>query len=207
MPRPSLHETIAPGKTAVIIQELQNGVVGEGSALPALAEAVREVGVIPHAAAVARAARVVGVPVIHSTAQNLPHEFGINHNARLFVGARAAGAVNLAGTDSVLPVSEVFDPADLVLPRYHGLSPMTGGPLDSLLRNAGITTVILIGVSLNVAIQNLVFDAVNRSYQVVVVADAVAGIPVSYGRDVLKHSLGFLATLVSADEIIDSWLP
>lgn len=207
MPRPSLHETIAPGKTAVIIQELQNGVVGEGSALQALAAAVHEVGVIPHAAAVASAARVVGVPVIHATAQNLPQEFGINHNARLFVGARAAGAANLAGTDSVSPVSEVFDPVDLVLPRYHGLSPMTGGPLDSLLRNAGITTVIVIGVSLNVAIQNLVFDAVNRSYQVVVVTDAVAGIPVSYGREVLKHSLSFLATMVTAHEIIDSWLP
>lgn len=205
MPRPSLAEIIARGRTAVVVQELQNGVVGAESSLAALADAVQEVGLIAHAAQVATAARAVGVPVIHTTAENLPHEFGVNHNARLFLGARAAGAANLAGTDSVSPVAAVFDAGDLVLPRYHGLSPMTGGPLDSLLRNAGISTVVLMGVSLNVAIQNLVFDAVNRSYQVVVVIDAVAGIPVAYGRDVLKYSLGFLATLASSEEIIAAW--
>ena len=41
---------------------------------------------------------------------------------------------------------------DVVLPRYHGLSPLTGGPLDSLLRNDGVGTIVVAGVSLNLAI-------------------------------------------------------
>jgi len=102
-------------------------------------------------------------------------------------------------------VVDVDQDGDLVLPRYHGLSPMTGGPLDSLLRNAGVSTIVVAGVSLNIAIQNLVFDAVNRSYQVVVVTDAVAGIPLEYGADVLQHTLALVATLATTDDIVAAW--
>jgi nicotinamidase-related amidase len=100
---------------------------------------------------------------------------------------------------------EVLAEGDLVLPRYHGLSPMTGTHLDPLLRNEGISTVVVTGVSLNVAIPNLVFDAVNRSYQVVVVTDAVAGIPVEYGRQVVEYALRPLATLATTDDLLGIW--
>lgn len=193
------------GNTALVLQELQNGVVGEGSTFPQLAEAAATVGVIPNAARLALAARAAGVPVVHATAENLPGGFGVNRNARLFAGARRAGAQNAPGTDSVLPVPDLAADGDLVLPRYHGLSPLTGGPLDSLLRNAGVTTVVLAGVSLNVAIPNLVFDAVNRSYQVVVVTDAVAGIPLEYGTSVVQHTLSLLATLATTDNVVATW--
>jgi nicotinamidase-related amidase len=104
------------------------------------------------------------------------------------------------------PVPELGPgPGDVVLPRYHGLSPMTGGPLDSLLRNEGVTTLVVVGVSLNVAIPNLVFDAVNRSYQVVVPTDAVAALPADYGEHVLRHSLGLVATLVTTDDVVEAW--
>ncbi len=91
MARPALEELVHPDRTALIFQELQRGVVGEESALPALAEAAREVGVIPNAARLGAAARAAGVPVIHATAENLPGGFGVNRNARLFAGTRRAG--------------------------------------------------------------------------------------------------------------------
>ncbi len=148
------------------------------------------------------------MPVVHCTAENLAGEFGANHNARLFAAARKAGMENRPGSASVRPVVEVGpEPGDIVLPRFHGLSPMTGSPLDSLLRNDGVTTVVIVGVSLNVAIPNLVFDALNRSYQVVVVSDAVAGVPVEYGRQVLDHTLSLLTTLVTTDEMAVAWSP
>ena len=40
----------------------------------------------------------------------------------------------------------------------------------------------------------------NRSYQVVVVRDAVAGTPAGYGAEVLDHSLSLVATLATTDE-------
>jgi nicotinamidase-related amidase len=197
---------VAPGRTALLLQEMQTGVIGSESGLPALAEAATTVGIVDRVVALADAARGVEVPVVHCTAENLPEGFGGNRNARLFAAARRAGMANLPGSNSVQPVP-ALGPArqDVVLPRYHGLSPMTGSPLDTLLRNEGISTVVVVGVSLNVAIPNLVFDAVNRSYQVVVVSDAVAGIPVEYGEQVVAHTLAAIATVCTTDELIDAW--
>ncbi len=200
-----LEDLFAGTHTTLVLQEIQNGVVGECSKFPALAQAAAAIGVIPNAVRLAAAARMAGAPVVHATAENLPGGFGENQNARLFAAARRAGAMNASSSDSVKPVGELYVHGDLILPRYHGLSPMTGGPLDSLLRNSGVTTIVVAGVSLNVAIPNLVFDAVNRAYQVVVVTDAVAGVPQEYGADVLEHTLALLATLGTTDDIIGAW--
>lgn len=180
--------------------------MGSSSRLPELARAAAESSLVPNAARVVEAARMVGVPVIHCTAETLPHGFGANTNARLFAAARKSGMDVLPGSGSSDPVGALgpADP-DIVLPRLHGLSPMTGSSLDSVLRNRGVRTVVVMGVSLNIAIPNLVFDAVNRAYQVVVVSDAVAGVPAEYGRLVLEHSLSLVSTLSTGGEIERVW--
>ncbi|HEY0451214.1 isochorismatase family protein, partial [Actinophytocola sp.] len=198
-------ELIPAGRTALVLQEVQNGVVGVASVFPALAAAAAEVGVARNAARLAVAARAAGVPVVHATAENLSGGFGANRNARLFAAARKAGADNTPGTSSVRPLAMVHDAGDVILPRYHGLSPMADGQLDALLRNTGITSIVVAGVSLNVAIPNLVFDAVNRAYRVVVVTDAVAGVPLEFGARVLEHTVGLIATLATADEVVTTW--
>ncbi len=201
-----LQVLLSRGQCAVLLQELQEGVVGATSGLPALAEVVQQSALVPNAARVAAMARRVGVPVIHCTAENLPRGFGVNTNARLFAGARKRGMDNLPGSDSVQPIGALgpFE-SDVVLPRLHGLSPLTGSPLDSLLRNNGIRTIVVMGVSLNIAIPNLVFDAVNRSYQVVLVSDAVAGVPPAYGAQMIQHTLSLLCTIATSDEITRTW--
>src|ERR1700736_1430120 len=115
--RVPLSRVVTPGSCAVLVQELQNGVVGTEAGLPALAEAVRTTGVVERAASVLEAARERGVPVIHCTAENPLHGFGMNRNARLFESARRLGLENRPGTSSVSPVPPL-GPADsdLVLP-------------------------------------------------------------------------------------------
>ncbi len=56
---------------------------------------------------------------------------------------------------------------DLVLGRYHGLGPMGGTDLDAVCRNLGATTIIGVGVSVNVGMLNFAMDAVNAGYQFV----------------------------------------
>jgi nicotinamidase-related amidase len=204
VPAPDLGQLVAPDHTALILQEVQQGVVGDSAGLRELAAATARTGAIPNIARLATAARLASVPVIHCTAAFLADGFGVNRNARLFGGARRAGAATTPGSAS--PVPEVGpEPGDLIIPRWHGLSPMTGTQLDSLLRNQAVSTVVVVGVSLNVAIPNLVFDAVNRSYQVVVVRDAVAGVPESYGEQVIEHTLALLSTLVTTDQLVAVW--
>jgi biuret amidohydrolase len=205
-PEERLRLLLAPERSAVLLQEVQEGVIGTTSGLPDLARAARESSLVANAETVVKAARLVQVPVIHCTAENPPNGFGRNVNARLFMGARKSGMTNLPSSQSVKPIPAVGPAgADIVLPRLHGLSPLTGSSLDSLLRNRGVHTLVVIGVSLNIAIPNLVFDAVNRSYQVVLVSDAVAGVPLEYGRQVVQYSLSLVSTLATSDEVAGVW--
>jgi biuret amidohydrolase len=204
-PQPSLPELVEPGRCALLLQEVQEGVVGPSSGLPELAAAALEVDMVSTLKTLASAARDAGVPVVHCTAADMPRGFGANNNARLFAAARRGGTLGEPDGSQVQPVSGLLGDGDLVVPRFHGLSPLTGAQLDTLLRHEGITTLVITGVSLNVAIQNLVFDAINRSYQAVVVTDAVVGVPIEYGQDVLRYSLRPLATLVTAADIVEVW--
>jgi nicotinamidase-related amidase len=201
-----LASLIAPSHTALVLQEVQNGVVGEPSTLPALAEAAAAVDLVANCARLARAARAAGVPVIHCTAETRDDGRGANRNARLFAGVRKSAVRMSPGSPAVQVPAEIgVDEGDVLLPRYHGLGPMTGTQLDPILRNLGATTIVGVGVSVNIGMTNLAFDAVNRGYQIVMPRDAIAGVPVSYAAAVVEHTLALVATITSTDEILAVW--
>jgi nicotinamidase-related amidase len=190
---------------AVVTSECQNGVIGPQAALPELAAAAADT-VVPNGARLCAAARDAGIPVIHCTAGRRPDGRGSNTNARLFMAMRK-GPRTIALGDTATQVVDEFDvqPSDFVLSRMHGLSPMAGTDLDPILRNLGVSSLVIAGVSLNVAIPNLVMDAVNLGYRVVLARDAVAGVPASYGEQVLDYTLALLAEIVTTDEVVAHW--
>lgn len=199
-----LRSLVAPAHTALVTQEVQRGVIGDLSQLPALAAEAK--AMLPNMAALVRAARAAGVPILHCTAERRADGRGANTNARIFQYMAKAPVKLLSGSEAaaIVPEIEVRE-EDFVLPRLHGLSPFQGTELDFLLRNLGVRTIVGIGVSVNVAIQNLAFDAVNAGYQVVIPRDAVAGTPREYVEMVFAHTLGVVATLVSSQELIAAW--
>ncbi len=144
--------------------------------------------------------------MIHCTAERREDGRGANTNARIFAYMARAETVLLPGSPAAALIPELGPEAsDLVLPRLHGLSPFQGTELDFILRNLGVTTIVGVGVSVNVAIQNLAFDAVNASYQVVIPRDAVAGFPAEYTEAVFQHTLGAVATLVASEDLLSLW--
>jgi nicotinamidase-related amidase len=197
---------VAPAHTALVLQEVQNGVVGSPAVLPALAEAAAAVDLVGNCARLAHAARAAGITVVHCTAETRDDRKGANRNARLFGGVQKSAVRLSPGSVAVQVPSEIgVDPADIVLPRYHGLGPMTGTQLDPILRNLGVTTIVGVGVSLNVGMTNLAFDAVNRGYQIVLPRDAVAGVPPDYAAAVLANTLNVVATLTTTAEVVQAW--
>ena len=98
--------------------------------------------------------------------QNLPNMFGQNTNARLFGNARKRSE-NAYDPRHCRPPAALLKDGDVVLRRHHGMSPLAGNQLDSLLRNHGVTTIILSGVSLAFGVIAGTMDAVNRAYQVI----------------------------------------
>ncbi|MGH9275637.1 MAG: cysteine hydrolase [Acidimicrobiales bacterium] len=194
-----------PAHTAIVTSEVQSGVVGAQSALPALAEAAAE-ELLPNLIRLLPAARSAGVQVVHCTAYRRADGKGANKNARLFLGVRKSRVQLLPGTSEVEVIPELGpEPEDLVLTRTHGLDPMTGTDLDPVLRNLGVRTIVVTGVSVNVAVTNLVMDAVNLGYDVVLPRDAVCGIPREYADAVIDNTLVLLATVVTTDDLLAIW--
>jgi nicotinamidase-related amidase len=199
-----LRSLVDPRHTALVTSEIQRGVIGDLSALPELAKQGREI--IPQLARLVGAARSAGAQVVHCIAERRADNKGMNRNARLFGYMAKAEPKLLPGSPATEIVPDVKpDESDLVLARLHGLSPFSGTELDFVLRNLDVTTLVAVGVSVNIAITNLTFDAVNAGYQVVIPTDAVAGTPKSYVEQVFEHTLRNVATLVTTDEVIAAW--
>jgi biuret amidohydrolase len=201
-----LGELCAPRHTALVLQEVQNGVVGQPSVLPELAAAATAVGLIENCARLAAAARAVEIPVVHCTAETRADRKGANENARMFKGVSKASLRLLPGSEAVAVPDVIGVPErDILLPLYHGLGPMTGTQLDSILRNLGVTTIVGVGVSINIGMTNFAFDAVNRGYQMVMPRDAVAGVPADYAAAVIDNTLSLVATMIRTDELLAIW--
>ncbi|MGO4756589.1 isochorismatase family protein, partial [Streptomyces sp. 2MCAF27] len=146
------------------------------------------------------------VQVLHAVAERRADGRGANRNARLFRAAERLQVRQLSGSEAVRIAEPIPVAAeDLIVRRLHGLSPIAGTDVDALLRNLGCRTLVITGVSANVAIPNAVFDAVNLGYTAVVPADAIAGVPVDYTPAVLRNTLALVATVTTAEEVIACW--
>lgn len=202
--KPQLSEIAAPEHTAIVTQECQGAVIGPRAGLAALAQEARRVA-LPNIVRLLPAARAAGVRVVHCLVQQRPDGLGSNHNAKIFAIGR--GDVDIApGTEGAGLLPELGPEAtDLVLRRWHGVGPMGGTDLDAVLRNLGVSTIVVVGVSLNIAIPNVVMDAVNAAYRVVVPRDAVAGIPTEYGEAIIANTLSLLATITTTDDLLGVW--
>jgi len=194
---------VAPAQTVLVLQECQRGVIGDRSVLPTLAAAARAT-LIPNLARLVPVARAAGVRVVHCLAAPRSDGFGRNTNARLFVAlGKSRTTIDPAAGEPIPEVAPVE--ADVVLTRRQGLTPFAHSELDPLLRNAGIRTIVAVGVSVNIALLNLTFDAVNAGYQVVVPRDAIGGVPEEYVDAVVANTLGAIATITTTDALVARW--
>ena len=188
--------------TAVVCIECQNGVLGPRSVLPALA--ADSAALVDHVCRLLDAAREFGARVVHATYEG-------NLGGRPMGTARLWRALGPATADwapgspetSVVPV--LLKPTDLVLPRHHGLFPSLDSELFPVLKGFGVTTIVLVGVSLNLAITHTAGHATQAGFDLVVPRDAVGGTPAAYAEQVLDNTISVLGRLVTVDQLIGEW--
>jgi nicotinamidase-related amidase len=167
---------LEPGcRPAVIVSELQRGIVDPVlSDLPGLAEQVVSRQVPERIDRLVDAARRHDVPVLWSLIEPRADRVGTSRNSPL--SSMVARGNLVAGTETVAVAGGLeMHPQDVVVTRVHGLTPFHGTDLDPILRALGVTTVVLTGVSTDVALTGGAIEAVNRGYQVVLPADCTAG--------------------------------
>ncbi|HEY1703826.1 MAG TPA: cysteine hydrolase [Trebonia sp.] len=161
---------------ALVISECQAGILDpEVSTTPSLAAQAAERDIVAHIAELASAFRAAGRPVVHCHIEHRADMAGVKRNSLL--GALAIKNHSLvAGTAAVLPPPPLAPaPEDHVSSRATGITAFYGTDLDAALRLRDVETIVLTGVSTDVAVPGLAMEAVNRGYYVEIPADCVAG--------------------------------
>jgi nicotinamidase-related amidase len=195
---------LTPETTAVVCVECQNGVLGPESVLPALAADSSEL--VFSVRRLLDSARQVGARVVHAT-----YEGSLGGRptgtARIWRALGPATADWAPGSTSTAVLPELLAPTDLVLPRHHGLFPTLDSELLPVLKGLGVTTIILAGVSLNLAITHTAGHVTQAGFDLVVPRDAVGGTPQDYAKQVLDNTIAVLGRLTTVDQLIGEWTP
>lgn len=191
-----------PDTTAIVCVECQNGVLGPESVLPALA--ADSADLVDNLRRLLDAARVFGARVVHATYEGSLGGKPIG-TARLWRALSPATANWSPGSAETAVVPALLGSSDLVLPRHHGLFPTLDSELFPVLKGFGVTTVVLVGVSLNLAITHTAGHATQAGFDLVVPRDAVGGTPADYAEQVLDNTIAVLGRLTTVDKLIAEW--
>jgi nicotinamidase-related amidase len=188
-----------PGtRVALLISECQRGVIETGlSPFASLAAQVDSRGIVPRIAALATAFRAAGQPVVHLHVAHRPDYADLARTSMLMARSAKTGFMK-AGSDDVQAVGELLPQAqDHVQLRRFSLNGFNGTDLDTTLRHQGVRTVVLVGVSTNVAINTMAVSAADLGYQVLVPEDCIAGASAESHAFVLQQLLPLYATITS----------
>jgi nicotinamidase-related amidase len=196
---------VTPVTTALLTNEVQPGTVGGGEGLGAAGARV-----LPNIVRLAVAGRGAGVQVVHCVKVFRRDALARNRNVVLYRLRGQVPSAPLAPDSRPVEGSVVApelgpDDRDLVMTRLHGMGAACDTGVVPVLRNLGIRTVVVTGVSLNIGVPNTVMDLVNQGFDVVVPRDAVAGTPDDYGEMMIAHTLRFLATMTTTDDLVEAW--
>lgn len=194
---------VDPARCAVVNMECQENLLGPNAVLPGLARAAAEVGLLDNCARLFDAARSVGVRLYYCTDERRPDGFGFARNT--MVHLRMSGDTDGSGGHGPVMAPIAPKPEDVVFRREQGLTGFYATGLDPYLRNTGVTTVIITGVSLNIAVLGTAIEAMNRGYTVVVPSDCVASDPPEYAESAMRYTMRNIAMVVPSGAIVDAW--
>jgi nicotinamidase-related amidase len=120
--------------------------------------------IVPNVAKLLEAAKRDGVLVVYLTDNHLP---GIDPEFEIWGAHAEAGS---EGTE-IIPELQPGEGDHRIYKRHYSCFYATG--LDALLRELGVTRVVMTGVLTNVCIQHTAADAYFRRYEIVVPSDCV----------------------------------
>jgi nicotinamidase-related amidase len=203
MPKPDLTEILDPARCAVVNMECQENLLGPNAVIPALAQAAAEVGLVETLAGLFESARAAGVRIFYCTDERRTDGLGLAENMPIQQRILDGGA-SYGGHGPVLaPIAP--QPADVVFRREQGVTGFFATGLDQYLRNTDVRTLVVTGVSLNLAVLGTAIEAANRGYSVVVPPDGVAGVPQEYVDAVLRFTVQQIGYTATSQLIRERW--
>jgi biuret amidohydrolase len=191
---------IQPERTAVIAIDFQREIVGADGAFASMFHAeVQRTGTIATARTVLHSARALGMKIVYSCGAFQPGYPELVPNIPV-LALVAQYQCLIEGTEGAAIIPEMAPrEGDLVLthPRVSGFH---GTALDTILRGAGIDTIILMGVATNLAIESTARAGSDLGYRTIIVSDACSTVSEAAHAASLE-SLQMLAEIIKSDDI------
>lgn len=190
----TLDETVDPRRTALLVYDMQVGIFEQA---PALRD------VIPTVVEVLATARESGMPVVFCRHMSLPVELMGAQALRTAMAwqrserAEQVRSLFLRGSPGFELVPEATPQENEVVFDKLGMSMFAGTPVDTTLRDLGVTSFAIVGVVLEIGIAPTVCHATDLGYVPIVVADACGSVDeAARGRalETMDHSLMALTT-------------
>ena len=204
-----------PGRTALVVVDMQRGFVEAGVAMEV--PAARDV--VPAIQRLLAAFRERNLPVVFTEfvySETMPLLIGRVHPEHrpapqgAPTGFGRPSSSCLEGDPSADTIADLAPrPGELVV-RKRWYDAFAGTPLDGALRAHGVTSLVVTGTMTDICVLATVIGAFNREYRLTVVEDAVATLSPEIQRgalDIIRRAYG---RVVSSKEVVDTvgtWPP
>lgn len=201
-----------PCTTAVVSIDMHEGHLSEDPECPCPAPRGRDI--VAAIDSFHRAARAAGVPVIHVRselrASGVDDVRGTSSSAWRATFPQHVGPIPgaeghaLAGSRWTRFVTEVT-PEDEIVTGKKRLTAFYPTDLDFLLRQMGITAVVLDGIMADCCVLNSAFDASNLGYRVTVPSDLVRGTDEGLEQAALSMISLHLGLVMPSQSLLTAW--
>ncbi len=185
-----IKEIMSPGKTALLIWDVQNMLVKNIFNTEIFLSNTKKV---------ISSAREKGIPVFYSKITPLPDKF--ESPARKYLRKNRFVKMEQTPDGFDLTIEPVKD--EIIIPK-NTASIFIGTNFEQLLRNSCITTIVFTGISTEMGVESSARDALNRGFFPVIITDAVS----SFNQEAHNRSLENLKSmmiLLKSEEIIALW--
>ena len=196
---------LTPGRTALLILELQNDVISEGGAFSssgAPAHAVQQ-NLVKNVKALAEAMRKAGGTVVHIHYIVEPGGPGLQLNAPLYRGVLENRAL-VRGTWGASPVEGLEpQPGDFVVEKMR-MNAFYGTRLDAILRSRQIGTLVITGAWTNFSVEHTARHGADAGYEVIFATNGTSTIDAEWQNAAVNYALRDVAERLTCDEILRS---
>jgi nicotinamidase-related amidase len=178
-----------PKKTALVVIDLQNAIVGMSPAPRSAAQ------VVENSKKLAEAFRIYGAPVVYVRVD-------LNDFMKLPVDQpHHLGDKPLPAAASEIAPSAGFQPGDILVTKRHW-GAFAGTDLDQQLKSCGIDTVVLTGISTNAGVESTVRQGTGLGFAFVLVEDACSSQNAEHHRFAFENIFPRLARVRTTDEVL-----
>jgi nicotinamidase-related amidase len=180
-----------PKKTALVLIDLQNAIVGMNSVPHTAAD------VVENSKKLAEAFRVHGAPVVYVRVD-------LNDFMRIPVDQPPnLGDKPLPAAASEIAASAGFQPGDILLTKRHW-GAFAGTDLEQQLKSRGIDTVVLTGISTNAGVESTARQGTGLGFAFVLVEDACSSQNAEHHRFAFENIFPRLTRVRTTDEVLTS---